>query len=67
MEGLGEIDLALLPVGGTYTMNAQEAAEAAERIGAGLAIPMHWGEIVGTRKDAEEFKKLAKVRVEILD
>lgn len=67
MGNLGEIDLALLPVGGTYTMNAQEAAEAADKIGAGLTVPMHWGDIVGTKKDAEEFKKLAKVRVEILD
>lgn len=67
MEGLGEIDLALLPVGGTYTMNPSEAAEAAEKMGAAITIPIHWGDIVGTRDDAEEFKKLAKVRVEILD
>jgi L-ascorbate metabolism protein UlaG (beta-lactamase superfamily) len=66
MEGLGEIDLALLPVGGTYTMNAGEAAEAAGKIGAKITVPMHWGDIVGTRKDAEEFKRLARVRVEIL-
>ena len=67
MENLGKIDLALLPVGGTYTMNAEEAATAADIIGAGLTIPMHWGDIVGTRKDADDFKRLAKVRVEILD
>jgi L-ascorbate metabolism protein UlaG (beta-lactamase superfamily) len=67
MGTLGEVDLALLPVGGTYTMDAREAAEAAGKIGAGITIPMHWGGIVGTRKDAEEFRKLAKVRVEILD
>jgi L-ascorbate metabolism protein UlaG (beta-lactamase superfamily) len=66
MGDLGEIDLALLPVGGTYTMDSREAAEAADKIGAELTIPMHWGGIVGTRKDAEEFKRLAKVRVEIL-
>jgi L-ascorbate metabolism protein UlaG (beta-lactamase superfamily) len=67
MGNLGELDLALLPVGGTYTMDAREAAEAAGRIGASLTVPMHWGDIVGTRKDAEEFRKLARVRVEVLD
>lgn len=66
MSNLGELDLAMIPVGGTYTMNAEEAAEAAGRIGAGITVPMHWGDIVGTRKDAEQFRKLAKVRVEIL-
>ncbi|MCK5615714.1 MBL fold metallo-hydrolase [Candidatus Pacearchaeota archaeon] len=67
MDDLGEIDVALLPVGGTYTMDAREAAEIANTIKARLTIPMHWGGIVGTRKDAEEFKKMAKVPVEILD
>jgi L-ascorbate metabolism protein UlaG (beta-lactamase superfamily) len=67
MSELGDIDMALLPVGGTYTMNPEEAADAAEKIGAEITVPMHWGGIVGTRKDAEEFKKLAKGRVEILD
>jgi L-ascorbate metabolism protein UlaG (beta-lactamase superfamily) len=67
MAGLGRINLALLPVGGTYTMNAREAAEAAEKIMPDLAIPMHWGDIVGTRKDAEEFQRLAGVKVRILE
>lgn len=66
MSNLGKLDLALLPVGGTYTMNPQEAAEAAQRIGAELTIPMHWGDIIGTKKDAEEFQRLAKVRVQVL-
>ena len=53
-------DTALLPVGGTYTMNAQEAVEAAKRVGAKRAIPMHWGDVVGSREDAEHFVELAK-------
>ena len=67
MENLGEVDVALLPVGGTYTMDAEEAAEAAGKIDAEVTIPMHWGDVVGTRDDAEKFRKLAKVRVEILE
>lgn len=62
-----DIDIALLPVGGTYTMNAHEAAEAAKTISPKLAIPMHWGDIIGTRRDAEDFSKLAETKVEILD
>ncbi len=62
-------DVALLPVSGTYVMTADEAAQAADTIKPGLAIPMHYGDpdVVGTRKDAEEFKKKAKVPVEILE
>lgn len=62
-------DIALLPVSGKYVMNAAEAAEAANTIKPALAIPMHWGDpdVVGTRADAEEFKRLAQVPVEILE
>lgn len=57
MEGLG-VDVALLPVGGTYTMDAREAAEAFRRIGAKEGIPMHCGTIVGSERDAEAFRRL---------
>lgn len=59
-------DIALLPVGGTYTMNAKEASNAANVINPKFAIPMHWGSIVGSNKDAEEFKRLCRVEVRIL-
>ncbi len=59
-------DVALLPVGGKYTMTAAEAAAAANTIKPGIAVPMHWGSIIGGRKDAEQFRDLAKVPVEIL-
>lgn len=62
--------VALLPVGGRYTMTAEEAAEAAKMIKPSLAIPMHWGSVVGTKDDAEEFKELCKenkINCEILE
>ena len=62
--------VALLPVGGRYTMTAEEAVEAAKVIKPSLAIPMHWGTVVGTREDAEEFKELCKeegINCEILE
>ncbi len=60
-------DLALLPVSGTYVMTAGEAAEAARRIQPRVAVPMHWGEQIGTREDAEAFAELAPVEVRILE
>lgn len=59
-------DIVILPVGGTYTMNASEAAEAVNQIEPKLAIPIHFGSIVGSRRDAEEFKRLCRFPVEIL-
>jgi len=66
MKSLKEIDVALLPVGGTYTMDATEAAEATSHIMPKLAIPYHWGDIVGDRSDAEQFAKSAKCETKIL-
>ncbi len=60
------IDVALLPVGGTYTMNAEEAAEATKYIKPALAIPYHWGDIIGGQEDAEKFAALAECEVKIL-
>lgn len=63
-------DVALIPVSGTYVMTAEEAARAVnERIKPKkLAIPMHYGSIVGSEKDAVNFKQLVQVcPVQILD
>ncbi len=59
-------DVALLPVGGTYTMDAEQAARAANLIQPKLAIPMHWGAQVGSRQDAERFRELCEIEVRIL-
>lgn len=59
-------DIAILPIGGTYTMNAEEAAHAADVIQPELAIPMHFGAIIGSMIDADKFKKFTSVPVEIL-
>lgn len=53
-----DVDVAMLPVSGTYVMTAEEAAEAAQAMKAKVVIPMHIESIVGTRADAERFKKL---------
>lgn len=55
-----ECDVALIPIGGTYTMDYQEAASLANTIKAKLVIPTHYGSIVGEKTDAIKFKKLIK-------
>jgi len=66
MKSLGDIDVAFLPAGGTYTMNATEAAEATEYIKPDLAIPYHWGQSVGTLTDAQRFAELARCPAMVL-
>ena len=57
MDGLAP-DVALLPVSGTYVMTADEAADAAHAIRPKIAVPMHYGAIVGSDGDARRFAKL---------
>jgi L-ascorbate metabolism protein UlaG (beta-lactamase superfamily) len=60
-------DVAFLPIGGTYTMTAQEAAQLAKVIQPQIAVPMHYGFVVGSPKDAEAFQRQADpVKVELL-
>jgi L-ascorbate metabolism protein UlaG (beta-lactamase superfamily) len=67
MAKLHKIDVALVPVSGKYVMTAEEAAKAVESFKPKLAIPMHYNSIVGSKSDAESFKKLLKLPVEILE
>lgn len=61
-------DIACVPVGGTYTMTAEEAADLIKIIKPEIAIPIHYGDIVGNIEDANRFKKILEnfVRVEII-
>jgi L-ascorbate metabolism protein UlaG (beta-lactamase superfamily) len=60
------VDIALLPVSGTYVMTVDQAIKAALAIKPKIAIPMHYGAIVGDAKDAEKFKKELEGKVEVL-
>ena len=63
-----ECDVAFLPIGGTYTMNYEEAAMLANIIKPNIVVPIHYGEIVGKKEDAEKFKSLInpEIQCEIL-
>jgi L-ascorbate metabolism protein UlaG (beta-lactamase superfamily) len=65
MKGLS-VDIALLPVSGTYVMTAEQAVKAALEIKPKLAIPMHYGAIVGDEGDAMRFKKALDGKVDVL-
>jgi L-ascorbate metabolism protein UlaG (beta-lactamase superfamily) len=60
------VDVALLPVGGTYTMTVNQAAQAVNKINPKVAVPMHCGDIVGTLEDRASFNSASKIPVVIL-
>lgn len=64
------IDIALLPISGTYVMDIQEALEAAKVIKPKLVIPMHYGEIIGDKTTAKKFEELCSnknINIKILE
>jgi len=61
-----KVDVAFLPVSGTYVMTADEAIQAARAIKPALAIPMHYGAIVGSEADAVKFKEALQGELEVV-
>ncbi len=59
-------DIALLPVSGTYVMTAEEAVGAALDIKPKIAIPMHYGSIVGSADDARRFAEGLKGKIDVV-
>jgi len=57
-------DVCFVPVGGTYTMNCMEAAQFVNEIKPKVAVPIHYGSIVGTSEDAKEFLNLLDENIE---
>jgi len=66
MSDLSDIDVALLPIGGTYTLDAAEAAKACKAIGCKAAVGYHWGDIIGSADDARSFAEAAPCPVNVL-
>jgi L-ascorbate metabolism protein UlaG (beta-lactamase superfamily) len=61
-----DVDVAMIPVSGTYVMTAEEAVEACKMLRAKVVVPMHYGVVAGTAADAQRFKQLCPLPVEIL-
>ncbi len=60
-----EVDIAFIPVSGTYVMTSEQAVQAARAINPKVAIPMHYGAIVGEEQDALDFKKALEGEIEV--
>jgi L-ascorbate metabolism protein UlaG (beta-lactamase superfamily) len=60
-----DVDVAFLPVSGTYVMTAEEAAAAAKAMRTKVAVPMHFGAIVGGKGDGQRFKELVGPSCEV--
>ena len=60
-------DIALLPIGGTYTMDTKRAAELANTIRPEYVIPTHYGSIVGKQSDGQTFASLVKSPVKVVE
>ena len=58
-------DVAFVPVGGTYTMDYKEAAELINEIKPKIAVPTHYGSIVGSKEDGIKFSKLVNPEIEV--
>ena len=58
-------DIALLPIGGTYTMNASEAAELVNGLKPKAVIPTHYGTLVGKPEDADDFEPLVNKEIQV--
>lgn len=59
-------DIAMVPIGGTYTMDAKKAAELINVIKPEVAIPIHYGSVVGKPSDAAHFADLVKEPVKVV-
>ena len=57
-------DVAFVPIGGTFTMNFKEAAKLINEIKPKVAVPIHYGTIVGNKRDAIKFSKLLQSDIE---
>lgn len=62
MKSLGKVDVAMLPIGGTYTMDVDEAIQAANAIRAGTTVPMHFRRLLNEKAPAAEEKFKAGVK-----
>lgn len=58
-------DVLCIPIGGTYTMNATEAAEFTNILTPKKVIPIHYGLVVGTEYDLDTFKQLLNKKIEV--
>ena len=60
-----DCDIALIPIGGKYTMNYKEAAALINELKPKLVIPTHYGDVAGDKKDGRKFRELVDPSIEV--
>ena len=68
LSSLNDIDYAFIPIGGTYTMDALEASKFVNIFKPKTVIPIHYGMVVGNKRDVDKFKENldSEVALEVL-
>jgi len=66
MEKLKKIDVAFLPISGTFVMTLEEAIDAAKVIQPKAVVPMHYGKLLGSVGDATRFQNLLKEEIPVI-
>jgi len=66
MEALKKIDVAFLPISGTFVMTLEEAIKAAEILEPDVVIPMHFGKLLGSVSEAHRFQNLLKDKLKVM-
>ena len=59
-------DIAMVPVGGTYTTTAEEAAQLVNRIRPAIAVPTHFGAVTGTKEDGKTFARFVDPEIQVM-
>lgn len=59
-------DIAMIPVGGTYTTTAEEAAQLINQIRPAIAVPTHYGAITGTKQDGDTFASFVDSEIQVV-
>ena len=60
------VDYLLIPIGGTYTMTKEEAADFTNKLNPKFVIPTHYGQVVGSENDGLAFKALINKNIKVL-
>lgn len=60
-----DCDIAFVPIGGTYTMDAREAAEFVNKMKPKTAVPYHYGSIVGDKSCGDIFESLVNDNIKV--
>lgn len=66
MEGLKKLDLAFLPISGTFVMTLEEAIQAAQTLKPKMVVPMHFGKLLGSVGDANRYHNMLREQISVM-